>query len=664
MLPDLLSAAYLICFVLSGLAVARLVFAGERPLVRVWLGCVAALVMLLWFPALWAFCIGFTAAAQLLALVTAAGAGCACYLLARRRERLRAPWLAEAPLLYTLLPLFVLGVVLLSTHTIVQRDGALWVGQSTYGDLAMHLGFITSIAEQGTFPPMYSICPDTPVGYPFLSDSISATFYVLGADLRFAAMLPAMFAYELVLLGVYLFFERYLTERKAACLAALLFFVGSGFGFFYFFDLAQFQPDRLSTLFTAFYETPTNYPDYGLRWVNPIADMLIPQRATLFGWALLFPCLYLLLRGAFERDARAYLPLGVIAGALPLVHTHSFLALGIVSAAYLVRSLLRREGKEQLLWYVKYALIVAALALPQLLCFTFRQAGSFLRFNWNWDNVSDSFLWFYIKNWGLLFLLLPVAFLDASRRERAVFAGALAVWAVAELIQFQPNPYDNNKLLFVWFAFTCGIVANYLITTFARPVTRLERGKRRVLRGKTAGRYLLLAMMLIAMLLSGSLTLVREYISGDHIAFAADADGKRSLQYIESGYEVVPAAQVELAEWINTNTDEPIAADATFLTESNHNNAVAMLTGRNIFCGSGSFLEYHGVNYRPRKELIKPMYEQPETCLLRYAAEYDIDYVLVGTRERGSYAVDTEWFNANLRVVYRNAQLTVYKIAK
>ena len=98
---------------LSGLAVARLVFAGERPLVRVWLGCVAALVMLLWFPALWAFCIGFTAAAQLLALVTAAGAGCACYLLARRRERLRAPWLAEAPLLYTLLPLFVLGVVLL-----------------------------------------------------------------------------------------------------------------------------------------------------------------------------------------------------------------------------------------------------------------------------------------------------------------------------------------------------------------------------------------------------------------------------------------------------------------------------------------------------------------------------------------------------------------------
>lgn len=632
MLPDLLSAAYLICFVLSGLAVARLVFAGERPLVRVWLGCVAALVMLLWFPALWAFCIGFTAAAQLLALVTAAGAGCACYLLARRRERLRAPWLAEAPLLYTLLPLFVLGVVLLSTHTIVERDGALWVGQSTYGDLAMHLGFITSIAEQGTFPPMYSICPDTPVGYPFLSDSISATFYVLGADLRFAAMLPAMFAYGLVLLGVYLFFERYLAERKAACLAALLFFVGGGFGFFYFFDLAQFQPDRLSTLFTAFYETPTNYPDYGLRWVNPIADMLIPQRATLFGWALLFPCLYLLLRGAFERDARAYLPLGVIAGALPLVHTHSFLALGIVSAAYLVRSLLRREGKEQLLWYVKYALIVAALALPQLLCFTFRQAGSFLRFNWNWDNVSDSFLWFYIKNWGLLFLLLPVAFLDASRRERAVFAGALAVWAVAELVQFQPNPYDNNKLLFVSFAYTCALVAKWLVRAWRRLRDGLRAEKRTL-----AGARLLAGMTAAALFLSGTLTLAREWVSE---------------------YQLIGADEVEAAEFIRENTE----SDATFLTYNNHNNAVAALTGRNIVCGSGTFLCFHGVDYSAREQALRGLFETPAAALPALQETYSIDYVYIGPYERANYQCDTAYFDANCTVVFDNGAVVIYEL--
>ena len=240
-----------------------------------------------------------------------------------------------------------------------------------------------------------------------------------------------------------------------------------------------------------------------------------------------------------------------------------------------MRSLLRREGKEQLLWYVKYALIVAALALPQLLCFTFRQAGSFLRFNWNWDNVSDSFLWFYIKNWGLLFLLLPVAFLDASRRERAVFAGALAVWAVAELVQFQPNPYDNNKLLFVSFAYTCALVAKWLVRAWRRLRDGLRAEKRTL-----AGARLLAGMTAAALFLSGTLTLAREWVSE---------------------YQLIGAEEVEAAEFIRENTE----SDATFLTYNNHNNAVAALTGRNIVCGSGTFLYFHGVDYSAREQALR-----------------------------------------------------------
>lgn len=88
-----------------------------------------------------------------------------------------------------------------------------------------------------------------------------------------------------------------------------------------------------------FYKTPTNLPAEGLRWVNSIADMLIPQRATLFGWALLFPALQLLHRAVMQREYKCIVPLGIIAGCMPLVHTHSFLAIGIISAFLFVVAL-------------------------------------------------------------------------------------------------------------------------------------------------------------------------------------------------------------------------------------------------------------------------------------------------------------------------------------
>ena len=63
---------YLLVFAASGVCVSGLVFRGDRPVLRLWLGLVAGLVMLMWFPALFAFISGsFDIWAQLAALVLA-----------------------------------------------------------------------------------------------------------------------------------------------------------------------------------------------------------------------------------------------------------------------------------------------------------------------------------------------------------------------------------------------------------------------------------------------------------------------------------------------------------------------------------------------------------------------------------------------------------------
>ena len=623
MLSSIVSLLYLGAFIAAGQAVSRACFAQEKTLIRLMMGGVFALLLLLWLPALVSFPLGFTLLSQCIALVACAGIGAAAYLYSRGKDLLRTGLAEERGAFLVLLPLFALGTYLFLTHVLQPEGGALHSGQSTFGDLPLHLGLATSIAAQGMFPPQYSILPGVAVGYPFLCDSISATFLTMGAPLRFAMLLPSLLAFALVLLGAYCFFSQWLKAQNTALFATLLFFIGGGFGFWYFFDLIRENPDAFSRIFTAFYNTPTNYTYGGLRWVNTIADMLIPQRATLFGWALLFPSLYLLRRAAFENEPRLFIYLGICAGCLPLVHTHSFLALGIVSVVYLLHALRTRQPRIILLGWLKYGLIVAVLAAPQLLLFTFRQSGGFLKPHFNWGNESDSFLWFYIKNLGLLFLLLPVAYFRLPKEERAFYNGALLIWLLAEFIQFQPNPYDNNKLLFVWFLFTCGIVARLLAELY------------QALK-EFPGRRYLAAITMTTLFLSGALTLGRECVS-DFEQFSAD--------------------EVQAASFVQKNTE----ANSLFLTSTNHNNTVSSLTGRNIYCGTGSYLFFHGVDYESREQQVRLLFEQPSGCFEALRERYGIDYVWIGDYERYSYDIDCVFY-AQFPIVYENDSVQIYDV--
>lgn len=114
-----------------------------------------------------------------------------------------------------------------------------------------------------------------------------------------------------------------------ACLAFWLFFMGSGFGFVYFLGSAE----AFAGIFTGFYTTPTNYTAENIVWVNPIVDLLIPQRATLFGWCVLFPALYLVWRFCMEEETRLWRYLALLVLPLPLMHTHSALALVLICLA-------------------------------------------------------------------------------------------------------------------------------------------------------------------------------------------------------------------------------------------------------------------------------------------------------------------------------------------
>ncbi len=632
---------YLATCLSAGVLALRLILPGQRALYRIWLGCALGLLLMMWLPALAAFLLEFSVRGHLLALAALAALLLAAFLL---RDRTTPPrrWGAQDAqaarlLLLVALPLTLLGAYLQWTHCLRPEDGALHVGQSTYGDLPLHLGIVTSL-RGARFPADYSILPGEQLSYPFLADSFSTSFMLLGMDLRWALVFPGTLMMALVFSGYVLLAARMAASRRAAVLAALLLFVNGGLGILYSLDMAGVSlgipgenelqsgtwAERLRTILAGWYQTPVNHAEfdtYNLRWSNVIADMFVPQRSFLGGWTVLLPCVYLLydtLDGD-RRSFRAMALLGVMAGGLPLLHTHSFLALGLLSAGWLAHDLMRRKPFRP---WLAYALPAVILAAPQLILFSFRQAAGaagFLRFQFNWVNnaggegLRDGYLWFYLKNIGLPFLLILLSLLERDARHRMIFAGAFAIFAAAELVVFQPNEYDNNKLFYVWYALCLIPAAEYGFRLLDR------------LRGLRA-RTVAAAAACFLFFSSGGLSIARECLSD---------------------YRMFSAEDLAAAEFAETNTPP----GSVFLSWTQHINPVSALAGRSIVCGPDLWLYYHGFDLEERKRDLRAFYADPAGNAF-VPGKYGADYIMVGPYERGALDIDLEALEARYDRVF------------
>lgn len=633
--------AALIVYMLFGLALARFFLPSRRGTVKCWLGLVFGCAALMWLPCLPAFFLGFTPASEYIALAAAGlgAAGLAAVMWARRRVSLRAHR-PEAPSRRDMAGLLVSALAalfcayLLHTHTLrPASDGSLWVGQSTYGDLAMHLGFIESLYRQGTFPPEYSIFPGQRLNYPFLVDAASASLRFFGLSLRMSVIVPGVLMIFCVFWGFWLLADK-LTRRLAPTLMSWLLFVGNGgFGFVYFFGKYRF-----SEIFTGFYTTPTNLVDEDIRWVNVICDMLIPQRTTMAGWCVLLAAIYLLVTAIEKTLAdgggrREFAVLAVLAGAMPMIHTHSFLALGILSAVWFFCALPKAKREKKLralvLGYVLYGAVCLTLAAPQFFAWTMGsvRTGKLLQWNLGWvvgaNGALNRWLLFYAVNIGVVFVFMwgMIPFLRGEKL--GLFLGAAAIFLISNVVAFQPNLYDNNKLLYVWYMITDILVCDWVCGI-------VETAPRRSLRAALMGIVVFLGTF------SGVLSLLREAVSE---------------------YQLLSGAQAEAAEYVLKNT-EP---DSLFLTSTAHTNPVSVLTGRNIVCGSSLYLYFHGVDYGEREAQVAEMYRGGE-AFERYAAELGVDYVYIGGSEYANYEVNEAYFAENYPLVYDGDGIRIFQI--
>ncbi len=496
------------------------------------------------------------------------------------------------------------------------RDGNLIAGWiNTWGDWAVHLRastFFTAHTKLSLESPVYS---GTLFHYPYLSAYLSSILQRLNLDIASSLTWPTFALFGILPMNLYLTGKRITGSRKAGVIFTYLVLLSGGMGVWllikdlvqghYFWLASAYQP----LLYTdALRQNGTSTND-SLWFMNSIMSEFFPQRAFLAG---IGTALYILTTAWLNPPDRRHLMFtGLLFGLLPLIHTHSFIALGIIlPILYLIRGF---AAFKKGLWLLGPAAILGSILLWTLV-FDRTATGSFIRAIPLWvpqpENPVNP-LWYWWRNSGP-FLALGLLTLSLKKQPlRSLLIAGLVVFVICNRLSFQPWQYDNLKLLTYW----------YLL--WSLPIAVLISQIPRAWWWTSAA----LIILLTGAGLADTLSITTSARSG--------------------GLELNSRADLAFAAAVQKATPE----NGLILAGTGHDNPLSISSGRQLYMGYEGWLWTYGINWSQRYQELTEMFSASPNGLALIRAK-KIDYIAIGPQERRN-------FHANVAVLKRHFQTIV-----
>lgn len=456
--------------------------------------------------------------------------------------------------------------------------------------------------------------------YPFLVNFISGVLIRAHVPFLWAFIIPSWFG-SLAAVGLlYWWFAQWLPSRMQATLAGTVFLLNGGLGWWIWWQRIQTAPQPWQMVIAPSFDL-TNIQSEGIRWISVINSMIVPQRAFTLGLPLGLGVLigfYWLLETFIRSDYR--LPFkrvttwhlvagcGVILGLMPIIHTHTFLALVLIlttwglTALALTPATHRRRLCIYLTSTAALAVIVAAPTLTTI--FAGHVSQQFLKWYPGWlaTEFHMNWLWFWVKNWGLTPLLALMGILISLRDprfssfQRWIWVPFVLIFALSNMVLVQPWSWDNTKLL-TWSSLVFSGYAVYALGWLWHE-----------LKGRTVPQIIVksgVVVVFVSLMLSGGV------------------DALNAINPARHSFVMYTATELELAEWVKANT--PI--NSVWLTTNQHNHWLFNLTGRQAVMTYPGWLWSQGYDYVPVEKDIKTMWQNPD--LVALYDQYRIQYVVI-----------------------------------
>ena len=503
-------------------------------------------------------------------------------------------------------------------------DNGAWAGHlNIWSDWPLHLAISGFFADR---PPTewlsdHPMFAGEPLHYPFVVNLLSGLLLRVGVDIDAAMTLPVMVAACATPLVLFLLFRETLRDDALAVGAVSLLFLGSGLGGFSYLAQTLDAGDWAGLLYPAIEVSRLDRYDWYSG--NVLTGMLVPQRAFVLGLPVAALSLWLFVRALERGSARAAIAGGALAGLLPIVHTHSYLALALICAPFTALHL-----RAWRIW-LPYGALAALLGAVLVRCFLAIGDTQHLRWDPGFSAPAGFISWvmMWLRLWGLAIPLALIALPLLRGRSRSMWAmaiGGALCFGFANLFLVQPNRWDNSKI-FLW-TYLCWA------PLWALLIAHLWRQPQ-----AGTGRLLALGLAL-AMTFTGLLEVMR----------LANVEHSRTM--------IANAQDVQLAREVRTSTPPR----AVFLTDTTHNHPVMAFGARPIFLGFTGWMANFGFDHRVRDAHLRRMFAggaEAEVLLQRYG----IDFVVVGPGER-RLGVDEAWLSEHHALRFSNRDYRIYEV--
>jgi len=547
---------------------------------------------------------------------------------------------------YAVFVIFSLILASLITASFVEhQDGSIYIRKGATVDVPYHLAQVIRIGTVNKWDFEEPNFSGEFIRYPYFVNLVSGLLLKAGAPLNFSFHAPAVLLAASSIFLLVSFFGFLKFGRGLVVLLTLGTLFGSGIGYFAFFDGHGGLPIRQGV----------PYPMQNIAYAGMIPAFFIVQRTFLLGFPLLLIFLRSLIYGLKNNSFGALVLSAIIVGLLPTSHTHSFIAaMLIVSITVLYLFLTKNRQFFALVRafvYFAFPLIIPQLAAIMLL--PKYPLDSFLKFRLGWmsmpgevaginpssPNASRIYPWlrYMWTNFGTN-LLLPFGIILGLRKYltditfSVLALGALTLWIVPNLVQFQVWDLDTNKFfayaIFLSLA-TCGIM-----------IESLQPKNRKIAIGALA----LIIIFSLPSTVIPTLNALTHRISG--------------------GVNLLDKDERNTAAWLKKNTpdDATILSSSAIFSLESIQNPVVISSGRKATAGFTTWLYTHGIDFSDRNAAIKSFFADPvknKTALNDMPA----DYLLLDDIIRKNYSgIEDRLVEGGYQIVYQSGPLALFKL--